>query len=171
MNKQIVYKLTDENGQTRNRTQWGPGVSHSGTGEGKLCGPGWIHYYDDPLLAVLMNPVHADFENPKLWEATAGGEVKSDNGLKFGCRTLTTIREIPLPEITVEQRVRFAILCAMEVCKLPEFAKWADNWLSGKDRSKESAWSAAESARSARAESESQRDLLLSIVRQMGAKQ
>ena len=35
-----LYKLTDGDGQTRGGTQWGPGVSHSGTGEGELCGPG-----------------------------------------------------------------------------------------------------------------------------------
>ena len=38
-----LYKLTDSRGKTWGDTQWGPGVSHSGTGEGELCGSGWIH--------------------------------------------------------------------------------------------------------------------------------
>lgn len=31
-----LYKLTDGAGKTHNGTQWGPGVSHSGTGKGEL---------------------------------------------------------------------------------------------------------------------------------------
>ena len=149
-----LYKLTDRDGQTRNDTQWGPGVSHSGTGEGELCGPGWIHAYEHPLVAVLMIPIHARFKNPRLWEAE--GEVGLRDGqLKCGCKTLTTIREIPLPEITTEMRVRFAILCAKEVCgaDLPWNA-WADKWLSGGDRTQaaaSAAWAWAASASAARA--------------------
>jgi pyruvate/2-oxoglutarate dehydrogenase complex dihydrolipoamide acyltransferase (E2) component len=140
-----LYKLTDGDGQTRGGTQWGPGVSHSGTGEGELCGPGWIHAYEHPLIAVLMNPIHARFKNPRLWEAE--GEVGLRDGqLKCGCKTLTTIREIPLPAITTEMRVRFAILCAKEVCACLSWNAWADKWLSGGDRSEAAAGAAAAGA-------------------------
>jgi hypothetical protein len=128
-----LYKLTDSCGKTRNGTQWGPGISHSGTGEGGLCGPGWIHAYEHPLIAVLINPIHANFKNPRLWEAE--GEIAIRDGqLKCGCKTLTTIREIPLPKITTEMRVRFAILCAKEVCADLSWNAWADKWLSDEDR-------------------------------------
>ena len=141
-----LYKLTDRDGQTWGGTQWGPGVSHSGTGEGELCGPGWIHAYEHPLVAVLMNPIHADFKNPRLWEAEGKIAIR-DGQLKCGCKTLTTIREIPLPSITTEMRVRFAILCAKEVCaSYSAWNAWADRWLSGEDRSEaaaEAAWAAA----------------------------
>lgn len=140
-----LYKLTNSWGKTRGGTQWGPGVYHSGTGEGELCGPGWIHAYEHPLIAVLMNPIHADFENPRLWEAE--GEVSIRDGqLKCGCQTLTTIREIPLPEITTEMRVRFAILCAKEVCTCILWNAWADKWLSGEDRTQAAAEKAKEAA-------------------------
>lgn len=143
-----LYKLTDGDGKTRNDTQWGPGVSHSGTGEGGLCGPGWIHAYEHPLIAVLLNPIHADFKSPRLWEAE--GEVGLRDGqLKCGCKTLTTIREIPLPEITTEMRVRFAILCAKDVCACSAWNAWADKWLSGKDRSAAAAARAAMAAMAA----------------------
>ena len=143
-----LYKLTDRDGQTRNGTQWGPGVSHSGTGEGELCGPGWIHAYEHPLIAVLMNPIHANFQNPRLWEAE--GEVGLRDGhLKCGCKTLTTVREIPLPAITTEMRVRFAILCAKEVCACLSWNAWADRWLSGEDRTQAAAERARASAASA----------------------
>ena len=133
-----LYKLTDNYGETRGDTQWGPGVSHSGTGEGGLCGPGWIHAYEHPLIAVLLNPIHADFKNPRLWEAE-GEVVLRDGQIKCGCKTLTTIREIPLPEITTEMRVRFAILCAKEVCACRAWNAWADKWLSGEDRTRAAA--------------------------------
>ena len=142
-----LYKLTDKDGWTRNGTLWGPGVSHSGTGEGELCGPGWIHAYEHPLIAVLMNPLHADFKNPRLWEAE--GEIAIRDGqLQCGCKTLTTIREIPLPEITAEMWVRFAILSAKDVCACRAWNAWADRWLSGEDRTqsaaaKAAAWTAA----------------------------
>ena len=144
-----LYKLTDSCGKTHNGTQWGPGISHSGTGEGELCGPGWIHAYEHPLVAVLMNPIHANFPNPRLWEAE--GEIAIRDGqLKCGCKTLTTVREIPLPKITTEMRVRFAILCAREAATADaawkEWEAWTDRWLSGGDRSGASADAAATAA-------------------------
>ena len=137
-----LYKLTDENGRTRGGTQWGPGISNGGTGIGGLCGPGYVHAYENPLLAVLLNPIHGDFENPRMWEAE-GETAKRDGQIKCGCVTLTTVREIPLPAITATQRVRFAILCAKSVFKDADWNVWADNWLSGKDRSARAAWAAA----------------------------
>ena len=143
-----LYKLTDSCGKTRNDTQWGPGVSHSGTGEGELCGPGWIHAYEHPLVAVLMNPIHANFKNPRLWEAE--GEIAIRDGqIKCGCKTLTTVREIPLPKITTEMRVRFAILCAKEVYACLSWNAWADRWLSGEDRTQAARARAARTARAA----------------------
>ena len=53
----------------------------------------------------------------------------------YGCTRLKTIRILPTPEITTEQRVRFGILCALEVCTEPGFVSWARRWLSGEDRS------------------------------------
>jgi hypothetical protein len=145
-----LFKLTDKDGQTWGGTQWGPGVSHSGTGEGELCGWGWIHAYEHPLIAVLMNPIHAKFQTPRLWEAE--GEIAIRDGqIKCGCKTLTVIREIPLPSITTEMRVRFAILCAKEVCADLPWNAWADKWLSGEDRSEAAAGAAAAAAYAARA--------------------
>ena len=137
-----LYKLTDSCGKTHNGTQWWPGVSHSGTGDGGLCGPGWIHAYEHPLIAVLLNPIHAIFQNPRLWEAE--GEVGLRDGqIKCGCKTLTTVREIPLPAVTTEMRVRFAILCAKEVCADFSWNAWADRWLSGEDRTQAAAEASA----------------------------
>ena len=127
-----LYKLTTQEGTTYGGTLWGPGITHSASGPkgGALCSSSYIHAYRDPLLAVLLNPIHADFRNPVLWECE--GEVITDDRLKVGCSQLTTVKVIPLPEVTTTQRVRFAILCAMKVFDDPEWGAWASGWLSGK---------------------------------------
>ena len=139
-------KLTNPDGKTRNDSQWGEGITRSATGNNpSLCSDGWIHYYEDPIIAVLINSRHADFKDPILWECETSG-MELHEPLKSGCKTLTTIRRLPLPEVTPAQKVGFGILCAKQVCKNEKFAIWADNWLSGKDRSKTAASAAASAA-------------------------
>jgi hypothetical protein len=159
MAEAILYKLTDSEGQTHgggtNHTQWGAGITHEAKGpaDGPLCSASWIHAYEHPLVAVLMNPIHANLKNPQLWSCR--GEIgKRDGQLKCGCRALTTVELLPLPQITTEQRVRFAIGCAWPRAS-ESWKKWVANWLSGKDRTAaEAAAEAAaaeEAARAARA--------------------
>ena len=145
-----LYKLTDEKGRTYGGCQWGEGVTHTVSGEGELCGPGWIHAYTDPLLAVLLNPIHGNFpsDTMHLWECE--GEVgKTDHGLKVGCTACTTVRQLDVPQVTAEQRVRFGLLCAMRVYTDPGWVVWAQGWLSGEDRTESAARAAASAARSA----------------------
>ena len=135
----LVYKITDEYGETRGNTVWGEGVSHEAPGEGELCGAGWIHCYIDPLIAAFMYRIHVPFMNPILWEAEAEPPFKYEGQLKMGCRKLTTIRKIPMPFIDIEQRVEIAIRCALSTeSSTDAFTTWANNWLAGIDRSKES---------------------------------
>jgi len=140
-----LYKLTNEKDQTYGKTQWGENIEHTTDGSGNLCGPGWLHAYTDPLLAILLSPIHTNFNDPHLWEAE-GDVGKTDHGLKVGCTRLRTVRRIKLPKITVEQRVRFAILCAWESCQNSQWRHWATNWLLGKDRTPAAAWAAAQAA-------------------------
>lgn len=139
----IVYKLTDQNMQTHGGCQWELGKTKETSGEGSLCGPGWLHYSHNPLLAVMLNPIHTNISNPRLFEAEADGARNDDHGLKGGCTRLTLLREIALPEVTTTQRVRFGILCAMQVSTDQQWRTWAEDWLSGKDRSR---WAAAQTA-------------------------
>jgi hypothetical protein len=148
----IKYKLTRKNDTTYNNTLWGPGITHETDGSGKLCSKGWIHYYDSPELAVLLNIIHAGFHSPKLWECEAEGQHLTDKGLKGGCTKLTTVREIPIPKITSIQKIAFAILCSLETINNNEYytdiqltdiqlklVSWARGWLDGSDRSSLSA--------------------------------
>ncbi|MDE1919068.1 MAG: hypothetical protein KGH96_23785 [Sphingomonadales bacterium] len=150
-----AYKLTDENGRTYGNTYWGPGVTHVASGAGYLCGSGWIHVYSHPLLAAFLNPIHANFENPRLWECEVEGRSKNDCGLKQGWASVTTVREIPMPLITTQQRVRFGILCAYQVCNSTAWIRWAEGWLSGKDRSSNKALVAGNAAALTEAAAES----------------
>ena len=134
-----AYKLTDSKNQTQNNTQWGENISHTATGKSaNLCSDGWIHFYTNELIAVLLNSNHANFSNPHLLEWETEGEHHHEP-LKLGCKTLTTIKQIPLPEISVTQRIAFGILCGKEVCHDEQWNKWADNWLNNTDRSYASA--------------------------------
>jgi hypothetical protein len=142
----ILYKLTNADDQTRGETQWGEGVEHTADGGGELCTAAWIHAYVDPVLAVLMDPIHGCFldSDAHLWECD--GDVGVDDGTKVGCTRLKTLRRIPIPEVTTEQRVRFAILCALEVYDDPDWVKWAKGWLDGKNRAAYAAHAAARAA-------------------------
>lgn len=142
---QKLYKLTNKNGKTRKNTQWAPGVIHTATGDGGLCTNGVIHAYIHPLVAVFMNPVHAKFREPRIWESM--GEVTHKKGhTKCGCKSLAVIKELHLPEITTEQRIEIAIRCAMTVCTNRKWKRWAKGWLSGKDRSGAAADAAGDAA-------------------------
>jgi hypothetical protein len=131
-----MIKLTDILGQTYNNTQWDTGVTHTAPGEGSLCSSGWIHAYptDNVVLALMLNPIHANFKPVRAWEAIGSGRSKSD-GLKIGYESVTVLREVAIPDITVEQIARFAICCALQVYKEESFCRWANCWLSGKDGS------------------------------------
>src|SRR5271157_3216124 len=148
----VVYKLTNRDMTTHGGFRWELGKQATAPGEGELCGPGWLHCYSDPLLAVLLNPIHAGIRNPRLFRAEASGKSKHDHGLKSGYTKMTLIEEIPMPDITTEQRVRFAILCTMKIYHDPAYVSWAEEWLSGKDRSETAAQAAEKAAEIAEAE-------------------
>ncbi len=140
------YKLTTQDLKTHNGFQWEIGKEQTTSGQGELCSSGWLHYYHHPLLAVLLNSIHANIKNPKLFEVKALGVHKNDKGLKGGCTKLTLVKEIELPIITLNQKTVFGILCAKEVYKEEKWNLWADNWLSGKDRTADAAYTAYDAA-------------------------
>ena len=59
--------------------------------------------------------------------------------MKGGSTHLTLLEEIPIPTVTEEQKLRYALLCVMEISKDEAFLNWGANWLSGKDRSHKTA--------------------------------
>ena len=128
-----LYKLTAADGRTKNNTQWGENVTHTATGDiaQALCSNAWIHAYESPEIAVLMNPLHAAFDPFQLWQAEGNPEIY-DGQIKCGCRSLTTIRRVPIPAFDSQQVKRFAVHCAAQVCDDGGWRAWAHSWLSGK---------------------------------------
>ena len=134
-------KLTDSNDRTRNGTQWGEGVIHRASGKGDLCTKGWIHYYRDPVLAVMMDPAHGNFgENAHMWTVTTSGKRKHEPD-KSGAQCVRTVEQIEMPTVTLVQRQAFGILAAQEVyCQWAEYDRdgewwnWSEAWLKGEDR-------------------------------------
>jgi len=143
----IAYKLTTQKMTTHGGFKFRMNRWRVAKGKGnKLCTDGVLHQYRHPVLAVIFNLIHARFINPKLWEIEHSGEVAFD-GLKAGTKKQRLVREMPLPAITTEQRVEFAIRVTMRVYKDDAFTTWATGWLDGSDRSERAeAWAAARSA-------------------------
>jgi len=139
-------KLTDSKDQTRNGTQWGPSVMHKAPGRGDLCTDGWIHYYRDPMLAVMMDPAHGNFgEKAHMWTVTVSGKRKHEPD-KSGAQCVRTVERIDMPVVTRTQRQAFGILAAREVYAQwstrdtdGKWWLWSERWLSGEDRSTEAA--------------------------------
>jgi hypothetical protein len=143
-----VYKLTDSDMQTKNQTQWGPGVTHEAQGDLVLCSNG-IHVYSNPLVAVYMNPIHANYQSPRLFVAEGTGNMLND-GTKLCFQRLKTIREISVPQISTEQRIEVAIRLVLGLKGSSRaYRKWDQNWLNGTDRSAKAANVAAAAARAA----------------------
>ena len=92
-----------------------------------------IHGYTNIMLAMTMNLIDANIPDPKLW--LAEGEIVANNGLKIGCRELTTLHEIKIPTIYEIHYIKFALLCAIELGVNKNFILWANNWIHGLDRS------------------------------------
>ena len=139
------YKLTDQDIRTHNGFQWELGKEVITDGENEeLCNKHWLHYYHHPLLAVLLNPIHADIDNPRLFEVKALGKHLDDKGLKGGCTKMTLVKEIELPEITLNQQIAFGILCSLAVYKESTYILWANDWLNNVDRSAARAYAAAD---------------------------
>ena len=129
--------------------QWELGKWYETTGEGDLCSSGWLHFYSDPLVGLFLNPIHMDIRNPRLFRAEVEGNFIDDKGTKCGYSRARLIEELTVPQISPVQRIRFVIFYAKEVYKEKEWNKWANKWLSGKDRTEKSAASAAYTAKSA----------------------
>lgn len=137
------YKLLTRDMKTRkdksNEMGWSDiGEWHEATGSGGLCTNGVLHDYDDPWIAVMMNPAHANIGDPVMYETERSSDTISD-GLKSGSKRMRLLGPIDLPDIPLLQKVAFGILSSLEVYFEEKYVAWAMDWLSGKDRTARSA--------------------------------
>jgi hypothetical protein len=145
------YKLLNPDRTTRGDTHWPIGQWNEAKGDPKqgLCSDGWLHCYDSPELALFLNPIHANISDPIVCEVETQGRSLNDKGLKRGYRRMRVVRDLDIPSPTTEQRIKFAILCGKAVYQNAGWNRWADNWLSGWDRSRaaiHAAYAAADAA-------------------------
>ena len=121
-----LYKLTDQNGNTQNNTNWIPKTTHEkqSCSNPELCSANVYHAYTNANLALLLNPIHADISNPRMFECS-GDIVVSDWG-KVGCFKMTSKKELQMPAWYTNQKTRkqvqvmFAVLCAESVLRVYE---------------------------------------------------
>lgn len=152
-----LCKLTTQSMTTHGDTLWvlgewqSPAVSF---GKVRPCTSTVLHFYSHPLIAVLMNPVHAAIDAPRLFGIEVAGCIETDGTKHWTTGRVRLVEEIELPLVTADQRIKFAILCAKEVCSDSAWLAWADKWLSGKDRTAYAAADAASAADAARAAAE-----------------
>lgn len=134
----IKYKLTNQNLQTHNGFQWVIGVEQIIDNVGNaLCTDQVFHFYDSPEEAAFYNPIHADIKNPICWEVDCDQVIH--DGIKGGAKRMMLLKQVHFPAISIDKRVRIAIRCAKLVYRDKNWNIWADNWLSGKDRSEKAA--------------------------------
>jgi len=97
--------------------------------------------YATPLLAALMQPVH-DFDRPQGLTPCAGlADVVYTDGLRLkGLLFDRAPVPITLPLISSTTRTAFAVLLARSVYANPDFLWWADGWISGRDRTRATAY-------------------------------
>jgi len=139
-----LYKLTDAQGRTRagedNELTWAVGVEHKTTGTGtRLCSSDVIHAYEHPLIAVLMNPVHAMLNPWQVCLFLAEGKIVARDNFHCGVHSLKIVKELPVPKFSLEMQVQLAIWAAKHTCTDTSWNQWADAWLNQQDRSEVSA--------------------------------
>lgn len=76
-----------------------------------LCTNSWLHCYEHPYIAVLLNYAHADIPFPRLWEVEVGGYANYDGQLKCGFQAMRLKRELRVPKIVEKDRKAIAELC------------------------------------------------------------
>jgi len=151
-----LYKLMSRHGTTGGVDcvdtimYWGKGVTNAvpPCENPRLCTGDVVHAYIDPLQAAFFDCIHGGYGPDALLWTCDDSEVVVSDSTKSGVFELTTRGQIPLPQLSVEQRVKVAIQVVLRFCDISdEWRAWAGNWLSGADRSAVSARAAA--ARSA----------------------
>jgi|GEM_PF-3453889 hypothetical protein len=90
---------------------------------------------DSPLVAIMLNPWHAQIDHQKMLEL----EIGRNDLDEIGSSTNVVVRETTVPSVTTDQKIVFALMTIQEVYGNPVFKCWADDWISGSDRSAEAA--------------------------------
>ena len=143
----FAYKLLSQDMKSYDNTKWKLNEIKEKSDKSKIgmCSSDVFHCYAHPILAILFNPIHADIENPRLFKIKIDG-ICNEDATKQASHSQMLYRELPIPEITLNQKIAFGIYCALTTCKKEGFITWANNWISGVDRSNNAANAASDYA-------------------------
>lgn len=87
------------------------------------------------LVAALTHPDSVSGDSNKMFEVNRWKvNVDAKNPEAY-----TVVKEVAVPTVTIGQKVAFAVATVREIYHDSDFVTWADDWLSGKDRSADSA--------------------------------
>lgn len=114
----VLYKFTNDDLTTYGNTKWVLGEWHETLGDiDKLCNSAWLHAYEDPYVATLIYPKHVNYSSKRFFKAEGDGKFLSNQDGKCGVTKLRLVEEIPLPKITMKQKVNIVCCCALEIVK------------------------------------------------------
>lgn len=122
------YKFLTSRKESYAGTRWEIGKWKKVDGKVKrLCSSSWLHCYCDPILAVLHDRIHGAYmeysTGCKLYEVEVKGKSLTEGQIKEGWTEMRVKRQISIPKITLEIRLRYAIMCAIKVCPSKSVAK------------------------------------------------
>lgn len=125
------FVVTDAQGVAANGTRIEAGkLTHTVGAANDLCSRVAKLCADSPLLAALQSSSNSPDAGKRLFQMDQW-EVSVTGGQP---RAYTVIKEVPFQEVSLQQKLVFAILALAEVYGDPMYVKWSNGWLSGADR-------------------------------------
>ncbi len=130
------YIVTDSSGRTPEGHLLAPGkYVHSTRPSANEPMAGVVaNASDTPALAVVETPLPAASAGRLFMLKTWSVAVDSDNPQAY-----TIVKETSLPPVQPEHKLAFILTVAREIYEETEFTRWVDGWLTGTDRSVDSA--------------------------------
>lgn len=106
------FKITSPELTTCGNYQWQVGRTQTITVPGnRLCTNEVFHYYDHPLAALWFSSINGGPSSPKLWKV-AIDQMAAHDGHKGGCKVLRLVKELPLPLISLAERITICFCLA-----------------------------------------------------------
>lgn len=126
-----VYKITHMDMSARHGFQYHLNQEAYATGKGmELCSDGVLHSYRHPLLATVFRFIHAvDYTNLRIFEAEALGRINEPTQIKLGSKGLKLLKEVKMPVITEEFKLRVIALIGLELSSVKRFRKVMEGYL------------------------------------------
>jgi hypothetical protein len=136
MDAMARYLLTDAENHTWRGSTIYPGHSvFSSNTPDNIVSTNADEMGESALMAIMLNPWHSQLEQRKMLEL----EFSQISVVKSDPRISMLVRETQVPSVTTDQKIVFALMVIQEVYKNEVFCNWSENWISGNDRSPESA--------------------------------